>query len=97
MLKEEIKDTGTLPVPLHIRNAPTRLMKELGYGRGYKYAHDFKDAYSPQDYLPDKLKGKIFYNPSERGYEKIIKQRLEKWREMRKDRIQNTEFRIQKE
>ena len=77
---EVIKESGALPVPFHIRNAPTRLMKEMGYGKGYKYAHDYKGAYTPQDHLPAELDGQIFYSPSERGYEKVIKQRLEKWR-----------------
>jgi putative ATPase len=75
-----IKESGALPVPLHIRNAPTRLMKGMGYGKGYKYAHNYKDAYTPQDHLPDELDGQVFYSPTDRGYEKIIKQRLEKWR-----------------
>lgn len=82
-VKEIIEKEGMLPCPLHIRNAPTRLMKNLGYGKGYHYAHDYKDAYVPQDYLPDKLKGEIFYHPSERGYEKIIKQRLDRWRSLK--------------
>ncbi len=80
---ECIKDTGTLPTPFHIRNAPTALMKTLGYGQNYKYAHDHKDAYVAQDYLPDKLKGRLFYMPTPRGYEKVIKQRLETWRRLR--------------
>jgi putative ATPase len=84
-VKETIEKTGALPTPLHIRNAPTRLMKNLGYGKGYRYAHDYAEAYVPQDYLPDTLKGEIFYHPTDRGYEKTIKQRLERWRAM-KDR-----------
>jgi len=79
-----VASAGSLPVPLHIRNAPTALMKELGYARGYRYAHDFKDAYCPQDYLPDELKGRIFYFPSDRGYERTVKERLERWRELRR-------------
>jgi len=84
-VRESIHGTGSLPVPLHIRNAPTRLMKNLDYGKGYKYAHDFPDAHVPQEYLPDKLKGQIYYNPTNRGYEKIVKDRLTKWRKMRDD------------
>jgi putative ATPase len=80
---EEIRRTGALPVPLHIRNAPTRLMKDLGYGRDYKYAHDFQDAYAPQDYLPESLRGRRFYEPSDRGYEKRIRERLAYWHRMR--------------
>ena len=82
-VKEAINQTGTLPVPLHIRNAPTRLMKDIGYGKGYQYAHDFEDAYIPQDYLPDKLKGKAYYIPTDRGYEKVIRERIEQWRKLR--------------
>ncbi len=79
-----IDKTGALPVPLIIRNAPTKLMKDLEYGKGYKYAHDFKDAFTPQEYLPDKLAGRIYYHPSDRGYEKEIKHRLELWRKLKK-------------
>jgi putative ATPase len=77
-----IKKTGALPVPLHIRNAPTKLMKEIGYGEGYKYAHEFEDAYTPQQYLPEKIRHHIFYMPTNRGYERMIKVRLDKWREL---------------
>ncbi len=83
-VEEAVASSGSLPVPLHIRNAPTALMKELGYGRGYQYAHDFKDAYTPQDYLPDDLQGRIFYHPSDRGYEKTVKERLDRWRQLRR-------------
>ncbi len=76
--------SGSLPVPLHIRNAPTSLMKELGYGRGYQYAHDYKEAVVPQDYLPEELKGRVFYRPTDRGYEKLVKERLARWRELRR-------------
>jgi len=82
-VKQTIGQTGTLPVPLHIRNAPTRLMKDLGYGKDYKYAHNFADAYAPQEYLPEKLRGQIYYEPRDRGYEKIIKERLKNWRKLR--------------
>ena len=83
-VNEIIRKSGTLPVPLHIRNAPTRLMKTLGYGREYKYAHDYKGAFVPQDYLPERLSGRIFYQPTTRGYEKTIKERLDAWREKKK-------------
>ena len=75
-----INKTGYLPVPLHIRNAPTKLMKELEYGKDYKYAHDYSDAYVPQEYFPDKLQGKVLYSPTDAGYEKIIKERITEWR-----------------
>jgi putative ATPase len=82
-VRQTIGRTGALPVPLHIRNAPTGLMKDLGYGKGYLYAHDYEDAYVPQDYLPDALKGQSYYRPTERGYEKIIRERMEVWRKQR--------------
>lgn len=72
----DVSKYGPLPVPLHIRNAPTKLMKNLGYHRGYKYPHGFKGAVVEQEYLPDKLKGKAYYKPSERGYEKDINERM---------------------
>ncbi|UCG80669.1 MAG: replication-associated recombination protein A [Desulfobacterales bacterium] len=87
-VKETIGQTGTLPVPLHIRNAPTRLMRELDYGKDYKYAHDFEDAYVPQEYLPEELRDQVYYRPTNRGYEKIIKDRLMKWRKLRTSMLQ---------
>jgi putative ATPase len=75
-VKKTVEATGSLPVPLHIRNAPTALMRDMGYGRGYKYAHDYKDGYTPQQYLPDKLTQERFYLPTERGYEALVKKRL---------------------
>ncbi|BDV43713.1 ATPase AAA [Geotalea uraniireducens] len=73
----EVRKSGALPVPLHIRNAPTKLMKELGYHQGYKYAHDYQEGFAVQDYLPERLQGKRFYEPTGRGYEKTIKERLD--------------------
>lgn len=81
--REAARNEGSLPVPLHIRNAPTGLMRKLGYGRDYKYAHDYVDGYVPQHYLPDQLVGSIYYFPTDRGYEKQLKQRLEHWRGLR--------------
>jgi len=78
--RQAVGETGALPVPLHIRNAPTGLMKELGYGRDYKYAHDYAEAFVAQTYLPDDLKDRRFYEPTDRGFEKTVKQRLAKWR-----------------
>ena len=80
--QQVVKKSGSLPVPFHIRNAPTRLMKDIGYGKDYKYAHNYKDAVVAQEYLPEKLKGQSFYEPTERGYEKVIKQRLDGWRQL---------------
>ena len=70
---------------MHIRNAPTILMKNLGYGKNYKYPHNFKNAHVKKNYLPDQLKDNIFYFPTTKGYEKIIKERLDKWREFKKN------------
>jgi len=70
-------------VPMHIRNAPTRLMKELGYGKGYQYAHDAPEAYTPQSYLPDKLADAVFYEPGPFGFEKEVAKRIEWWAKLR--------------
>jgi putative ATPase len=78
--KKDVAEKGALPVPLHIRNAPTRLMKDLGYGRGYKYAHDYPEGIVQQNYFPEELGTRIYYHPTERGGEKIIGQRLDAWR-----------------
>jgi putative ATPase len=80
-----VAQTGALPVPLHIRNAPTGLMKTLGYGRGYKYAHDYRDAVVSQSYLPDQLTGTRLYEPTDRGFEKTVKKRLDRWRRLKED------------
>jgi putative ATPase len=74
------------PVPLHLRNAPTKLMKQLDYGKGYRYAHDEADAVASMDCLPDNLKGRKFYEPTERGFEKEIKRRLDGWAEIKRQR-----------
>ncbi len=74
---EEVRKSGTLPVPKHIRNAPTKLMKALDYGKGYQYAHDYADGYSDQSYLPEQIKDSIYYQPVERGYEKTIRDRMD--------------------
>ncbi len=72
------------PVPLHIRNAPTRLMKELGYGKGYEYAHDFPQVYVPQNYLPDALKEAVFYEPGQFGFERDVARRMAWWDELKR-------------
>jgi putative ATPase len=77
-VKEEIEASGPLPVPLHIRNAPTELMKSLGYSRGYLYPHNYPGAWVEQEYLPEKIKNRIFYRPTDRGLEKEIERRMEK-------------------
>jgi putative ATPase len=82
---DDVKKHGALPVPLHIRNAPTKLMKGLGYGKGYKYPHSFKDAVADQDYLPDSLKGRAYYKPTDRGYDRNIAQMMRERKEKKKE------------
>ena len=72
------------PVPLHLRNAPTKLMKELEYGKGYRYAHDEREGVAEMDCLPESLKGRKYYRPMERGFEKEIKRRLDGWEQIKK-------------
>ncbi|WP_083552839.1 replication-associated recombination protein A [Syntrophotalea acetylenivorans] len=72
----EVRRSGALPVPLHLRNAPTKLMKELDYGKDYRYPHDYNGGHTAQDYLPEKLQGNKYYQPSDRGYEKTMGERL---------------------
>jgi len=75
-VKAEIQESGSLSVPLHIRNAPTRLMKQLGYSRGYLYPHNYPGGWVKQDYLPEGLKKRVFYRPTERGFEQEIRRRM---------------------
>ena len=82
-VEAEIKESGYQPVPMHIRNAPTDLMRELGYGKDYKYDHEYEMHYSGQECLPERLLGKEFYKPSDFGFEKEIKKRLEWWRKLK--------------
>jgi len=72
-----VTEGGPLPVPLHLRNAPTRLMKSLGYGAGYKYPHNFEGNYVPEDYLPEALRGRRFYQPTRNGFEEELSERYE--------------------
>ena len=74
------------PVPLHLRNAPTKLMKDLEYGKGYRYAHDEQDAIADMSCLPPALEGRQYYDPKDRGFEREIKKRLEGWAEIKKKR-----------
>jgi putative ATPase len=78
-------------VPLHLRNAPTGLMRELGYGAGYQYAHASDEAYVPQEYLPEALRGVTWYVPTEHGYEKTVKERLEWWAGLKKKAAEERE------
>ena len=76
--QQVVKQTGDLSVPIHLRNAPTKLMKELGYGRDYQYAHDYEGNFAFQDYLPDELQGETFYEPSDNPRENALREYLKK-------------------
>lgn len=76
--QQVIKQTGDLSVPIHLRNAPTKLMKELGYGKDYQYAHDYEGNFAFQDYLPDELQGETFYEPSDNPRENALREYLKK-------------------
>lgn len=82
-IMEDIKNYLSLPVPMHIRNAPTKLMKDAGYGNGYKYPHNYENAIVNQSYLPEKLKARRYYIPTERGFEKTLKERILKINEIK--------------
>ncbi len=75
----EVRESGHLPIPLHLRNAPTKLMKDLGYGKEYKYAHSYEGNFVEQDFLPEKIKDKRFYNPQNNPSEQKILERLRTW------------------
>jgi putative ATPase len=81
---EDVQERGALPVPFHLRNAPTPLMQKLGYGKDYKYAHNYAEHIVEQEHLPKELLGKRYYTPSDSGYEKEIKERLKFWEEKKK-------------
>ena len=84
-VKKEINSTGSLPVPMHIRNAPTRLMKDVGYGKGYQYDHDAKGGFSGQDCLPERVAEREFYTPGEHGFEREIQKRMDWWEKRRRE------------
>jgi putative ATPase len=81
-VRDDIRAGEVHPVPIHIRNAPTRLMKQLGYGKGYVYPHDFDEAVAEQRYLPEALRGREWYRPSPFGHEKEIARRLSWWKQV---------------
>jgi putative ATPase len=88
-VQQEIEHTRQEPVPLHLRNAPTRLMKELDYGKGYRYAHDEEGRVADMDCLPDSLKGRSYYQPTQEGREKLLAQRMEQIRRIRAGKRNN--------
>jgi putative ATPase len=75
----DVEAGGSHPVPFHLRNAPTRLMRDLGYGKEYRYPHDFADAFVPENYFPESLGRRKYYDPSDAGHEKVIAERLKSW------------------
>ncbi|HMT12937.1 MAG TPA: replication-associated recombination protein A, partial [Ignavibacteria bacterium] len=77
--KQDVEATGGLGVPLHLRNAPTKPMKQMDYGKEYKYSHDFEGHFTEQQYLPEELKDKVYYKPTGIGEESKIKERLKNW------------------
>ena len=79
------KDTGSLMPPMHILNAPTKLMKNVGYGKGYAYDHSADEAFSGQDYWPEEMEPQSFYEPTDRGFEAKVRERLEYWEKRRKE------------
>ncbi len=80
--RDDVDKSRNDPIPIHLRNAPTQLMKDLGYGERYRYAHDFEDAIVEQQHLPDNLIGRIYYEPVERGFEREIRARLAYWKKV---------------
>ncbi len=80
--KRLVRETGDLPIPMHLRNAPTKLMKDQGYGKGYKYAHDFEQNFTAQEYLPDAIRGQKLYDPGKNAREEELRKRLKMlWKE----------------
>lgn len=84
--RKAAKETGSLMPPAHIRNAPTKLMRELGYGKGYAYDHDVEGGFSGQNYFPDEMERRVFYAPKGEGHEAKLKERLERWAALRRER-----------
>jgi len=83
----DVRSLPNIPVPLHLRNAPTPLMKDLGYGNEYKYGHNFENHFVEQQYLPDNLKDRLYYRPSDSGKERSIRERLEGWWKIRRGKL----------
>lgn len=86
----DAKEHGSLMPPMHILNAPTKLMKDLGYSKGYDYDHNVEDAFSGQNYFPDDMARKQYYQPAERGFEREVVKRLEYWQKLRAKKMENS-------
>ena len=77
-----VKETGNLPIPMHLRNAPTKLMKDEGYGKGYRYAHDYPGNFVDLEFLPETISGKVFYDPGNNARENEMRKRLhQQWKD----------------
>jgi putative ATPase len=85
-VQQDVEQSRNEPVPLHLRNPVTKLMRGLGYGKGYKYAHDYPGHFVEQQNLPDRLKGKRYYSPGDQGYEKEVRARLKAWWESKREK-----------
>jgi putative ATPase len=88
--QEDVEKTAAEPVPLHIRNAVTKLMKQVGYGKGYQYAHDLDEKVADMECMPDNLRGREYYHPTQEGREKMLAQRMEEIRQ-RKEELRRSE------
>ena len=86
------KETGSLMPPMHILNAPTKLMKNVGYGKGYAYDHSTDEGFSGQDYWPEEMEAQAFYEPTDRGFEARVKERLDYWKQRRKELQQSDDY-----
>ena len=83
--RRDVREHGPLPVPARLRNAPTSMMRSMGYGKEYKYPHNFDGHYVPESYLPEQLEGQHYYVPSAEGREREIGERLDQWRQARRN------------
>jgi putative ATPase len=89
-VQEDVEKTAAEPVPLHIRNAVTKLMKQVGYGKGYQYAHDLEEKVADMECMPDNLRGREYYHPTQEGREKLLAQRMEEINQ-RKEELRRAE------
>ena len=84
-MRPSARETGSLMPPANILNAPTKLMKDIGYGKGYSYDHDAEDGFSGDDYWPEEMEPRTFYEPVERGFEREVQKRMEWWAKKRQE------------